>query len=361
MATETQSATAAPELTVLNRVASIPLVNDSLSAVHESLISNPLTRSPYTTAQALSSSALRYSEPIVVKLAPIITRADGYANKGLDVVESRYPYPFKVQGEDIIKAVKERSDYARDMANKTLDERVRNPAYTAAQGIDQRFAPVVDYLVSRLGTQESPSQTESKYQYQRAYALSRDLKDQLIDYSNSQLQQLQNSSALVQRATETAKSIQNLASSSVNAAQSKASTLSDAMISDFRRFRFVAYTCIAFVNRPHVLAGRDCRPPSNLQTSLKPVQDGISKTISDLSSVIKSDLPVNEKVSKVRTTVQDHVTPVLETAAARLQEAIRSLTARTEAARESGESQAQATENGDGGSIDVLGIPDPDN
>ena len=216
MAAETQPAPAAPELTLLTRVASIPLVNDSLSAVHASLISNPLTRSPYNTAQAISSTALRYSEPITSKLAPIIVRADGYANKGLDVVESRYPYPFTVQSQDIINALKERSDYARDVANKTIDERLRNPAYSAAQGIDQvrtplsspfernssilpqkRLSPVVDYLVSRLGTQEGASETESKYQYQRAYALSRDLKDQILDYSNTQLHQLQSSSILV--------------------------------------------------------------------------------------------------------------------------------------------------------------------
>ena len=216
MATESQPTPAAPELTLLTRVASIPLVNDSLSAVHATLTSNPLTRSPYNTAQALSSTALRYSEPITSKLAPIIVRADGYANKGLDVVESRYPYPFTVQSQDVINALKERSDYARGVANKTIDERVRNPAYSAAQGIDQvrtllcppfernssilpqkRLSPVVDYLVSRLGTQEGASETESKYQYQRAYALSRDLKDQILDYSNTQLHQLQSSSILV--------------------------------------------------------------------------------------------------------------------------------------------------------------------
>ncbi|KAI0298636.1 hypothetical protein B0F90DRAFT_1668935 [Multifurca ochricompacta] len=226
--TETQSAPAAPELTILNRVASIPLVNDSLSAVHTTLISHPLTRSPYNTAQALSSTALRYSEPITAKLAPIIVRADGYANKGLDAVESRYPYPFTVQGEDIIKAVKERSDYARDMANKTLTSvsaipHIRqlkastkyvhpssyHPHATtfAHRRLAKRFAPVVDYLVSRLGTEESSSQTESKYQYQRAFALSRDLKDQILGNSNSEPQQLQDNSEPVQSATETAESI----------------------------------------------------------------------------------------------------------------------------------------------------------
>lgn len=219
MATETQSAPASPELKIFNRVASIPLVNDTFTAVHSSLISNPYTRSPYSTAQALSLSALRASEPIAAKLAPIIVRADGFAIKGLDAVESRYPYPFTVQSEDLLKALKERSDYARDVANKTIDERVRSPAYSAAQGIDQvrtplfhsssrnndllipvsqkRLAPVVDFLIARLGAEENSSQTESKYQIQRAFALSLGLKDQILDYSNSQLQQLQNNSVLV--------------------------------------------------------------------------------------------------------------------------------------------------------------------
>ena len=76
--------------------------------------------------------------------------------------------------------------------------------------------------------------------------------------------------------------------------------------------------------------------PVNLQASFKPVQEGIASTITNLSDVIKSDLPLNEKVSKVRTTVQDHVNPVLDTAAVRLQDAIRSLTARVDSATESG-------------------------
>lgn len=121
----------------------------------------------------------------------------------------------------------------------------------------------------------------------------------------------------MQRAAETAKSIQVLASSSVLAAQQKVSTLSDTMVSELQKIQAAT-------------AGL----PANLQASFKPVQEGIASTISDLSDVIKSDLPVNEKVNKVRLTVQDHVTPVLETAAVRLQDAIRSLTARVEAAED---------------------------
>ena len=77
------------------------------------------------------------------------------------------------------------------------------------------------------------------------------------------------------------------------------------------------------------------------------MQDKISGTISDLSGVIKSDLPVNEKVTKVRATVQDHVTPVLETAAARLQDAIRVLTARADAEAAKEDEATPSAENGD--------------
>jgi hypothetical protein len=87
--------------------------------------------------------------------------------------------------------------------------------------------------------------------------------------------------------------------------------------------------------------------PSNLQASFKPVQEGIASTISDLSGVIKSDLPVNEKVSKVGLTVQNHVTPVLEIAAVRLQDAIRSL-GRVDAVGEDGIPQStEKSNNGD--------------
>jgi hypothetical protein len=80
------------------------------------------------------------------------------------------------------------------------------------------------------------------------------------------------------------------------------------------------------------------------------VQEGIASTISDLSNVIKSDIPVNEKVNKLRLTVQDHVTPVLETAAQRLQavqDAIRSLTVRVGATEEDGIPQGTEKSNGD--------------
>ena len=139
MATQTEEtpAAATPELTIFHRIGSIPLVAESLNSINNTLLNNPYTQTPYTTATELSKKALGYTEPIQKRLAPILTRADDLANKGLDAVESRLPYPFHATTEDVIKELKGRSDAAKDVATKTIDEKVRTPALNVAQGIDQ--------------------------------------------------------------------------------------------------------------------------------------------------------------------------------------------------------------------------------
>jgi hypothetical protein len=138
----------APELTIITRFASIPMISSSLESLNGALSSNAYTRSPYCTAKDLSTSAYKYTEPLQIRLAPLIIRADGYANKAVDVVESRYPYPFKAKPEEVASYVRDRrrsaSEYVRErrasavtVANKTIDEKVKSPAFNVAQGIDQ--------------------------------------------------------------------------------------------------------------------------------------------------------------------------------------------------------------------------------
>lgn len=131
MATETQ--TKAPEITVINRVASIPLIASPLGYIHNAFSTNAYTKAPYSTAQGLGYTAWNLTEPIQVRLAPLISSADVYANKGLDAVETRFPYPFKAQPEDIASYVRERRTIAYDTANK----RVVEPAFGIAKGVDQ--------------------------------------------------------------------------------------------------------------------------------------------------------------------------------------------------------------------------------
>ena len=74
--------------------------------------------------------------------------ADDMANKAVDVVESRYPYPFTAKPEEVAQLVRERkesaSKYVRErqqsvvtVANKNFDEKVKSPVVHVAQGIDQ--------------------------------------------------------------------------------------------------------------------------------------------------------------------------------------------------------------------------------
>jgi hypothetical protein len=115
-----------PGFTILTRVAAIPMISSSLETINGALLSNTYTRSPYSTAKGLSTTAYKYTEPLQVRLAPLIIQADGYANMAVDVVQSRYPYPFTAKPEEVAM-----------LASKTIDEKVKTPAYNVAQGIDQ--------------------------------------------------------------------------------------------------------------------------------------------------------------------------------------------------------------------------------
>ncbi|KAI0754152.1 hypothetical protein C8Q80DRAFT_1094585 [Daedaleopsis nitida] len=320
MATQTQQAPAAtaPELTIFHRVGSIPLVADSLNTINSTLLSNDYTRGTYSAATELSKKALTYTEPIQKRLAPILVRADGLANKGLDVVEARIPYPFHATTEDVIKELKGRSDAAKDVATKTIDEKVRTPAYNIAQGIDQRFAPIVDYFavaVKQLqpnGTADKPAESPgAQYQYQRAYNLSRDLRDQLLTYSTEQINQIKAQNVVIQRASATAQSLSDLASSSYGAAQTRVHTLSDTMLSEL-----------------HKVQASTAALPGTLQSAFQDVSANLSSTINELSTILTSPEPLPEKATKVRETVTERVQPILDTASARVQEILAAVKAR---------------------------------
>ncbi|KAI0918328.1 hypothetical protein AcV5_002341 [Taiwanofungus camphoratus] len=319
MTTQTVEAPTNPEITVISRITSIPLVASSLSTIHTTLTNNAYTRQLYTTVQGLSNSVLSYTEPLQKRFAPLLVRADSYANKGFDALESRYPYPFRTPSEDIVKDLKGRSDHAYDIANQTIDEKVKTPAYSVAQGIDQRFALIVDYFeaaVNKLHPNGSTEQTaapaaEAKYQYQRAYALSRDLSDHLRTYSTEQINQLKTQNILVQRATETSQTLGVLASTSYGTAQMKVQALSDTMLAELQRIQ--ASTAAL---------------PATLQASFHDISTHISTAITDLSAILNSQDPFQEKVHKVRDMVQERVYPLLEAATTRVQEILGVLKAR---------------------------------
>ncbi|KAF9000222.1 hypothetical protein BDQ17DRAFT_1245663 [Cyathus striatus] len=315
-----------PEFTVLSRVASIPMISSSLETINGALSSNAYTRNPYSTAKELSSTAYKYTEPLQVRLAPLIVRADGYANAAVDAVESRYPYPFKVKPEDVVSLVQESKESASNYvhervneANKAIDEKVKAPAYNVVQGIDHRFAPIVDYFevaIARLNSgngtttpEAGPSSptTDTKYQYQRAIALTRTLRSNLYGYSTDQLKELHAHSVLLQRATETANSITQLATTSLNTAQSRIHALSDTMLLELQKLQTSTAQLSASLQH-----SAQAQVPAQLQQTYAELSTGLTGTVGELRSIISADLSLQEKVGKVRHEVVERVTPLLD-------------------------------------------------
>lgn len=328
-----------PTLTIFSRVASIPLVNESLATIHAALVGSRYTSVPYVTAQNLGKSVYHISEPIQIRLAPVLIRADGLANKSLDAVQSYYPTPFTITSEEIRKEVNQRREHAYNTANKALDDRVRTPAYSAAQAIDQKFTPIVDIVedaIKKLHTKngdqanQSPA-VDSKFQYQRAYALSRDLREQLARYSVEQFKQIESQNVLVNRASVTAQKIIETASSSYTLAQSKVHELSDTMLAELKKIQASTYQL-----------------PSQVQSSLRDVSDGLTTSIHELSGIVSSDAPINEKAGKVKDTVQQKVQPLLDAATCRVQEILGVISSRGQEAKETAEKKVQ--ENAQNGS-----------
>ena len=90
-----------PEYKTLGKVLSIPLVNESLVYAYSVISANPYTAYVYNTSLGLGTTAFEYSKPVQARLAPIIDKADGIALRGLDAVESRFPYPFNTTADDV--------------------------------------------------------------------------------------------------------------------------------------------------------------------------------------------------------------------------------------------------------------------
>ncbi|KAF9239789.1 hypothetical protein BU15DRAFT_46314 [Melanogaster broomeanus] len=327
-ATEPQSR--APELTVLNRVASIPIVASSLDRIHTTLSSNVFTRPPYHAAQFATQIAYNYSQPLQTRLAPLIVSADGYANKGLDMIEEKYPYPFTVTPDEVASYVRERRDSVMSSANKRFDDNVKSPAVGVAEGIDKRFTPIVDYFeqaVNKVGGEsgsKTPSSTSSdcQYQYQRAYVLSKDLKDNLYVFSSEHLKQLQQQNVLVQKATETANSIQGLASASITNTQSKIHALSDSMLMELQKLQ---------------------QSITALPQTLQSTYPDISKSVTDLRNIVTTpDMPVGDKVHRVGQEVKERVSPMLEKLSQKIGDLVNVLSTKKEGTKGTPENDGKA-------------------
>ncbi|KAJ4480380.1 hypothetical protein C8J55DRAFT_512594 [Lentinula edodes] len=335
-----------PELTVISRISSIPLISSSLEIVNDTLSTNTYTRSPYSTALGLSNSAYKLTEPLQTHLAPLIVRADSYANLAVDVVQKRYPSAFTTTPEDVMGYVQNRQ---KDVGEYVRER--RESAGVIAHDIDKRFAPIVDYLegaVNRIDSSIQENGTSAGKeahvsQYSRALELSVRLRDQLQSYSNEQMTQLQAHSLLVQRATETARSLSNTASSSLSNVQAKLHAVSENMIAELGKLQSQATSLSASLQAsasktiknptaqlPPQVQQRYAELSSVLQAQASSasatyaeLSNHLASTVSELRSIMTAEnVSIQEKATKVTHEVSVRVQPLLEVLSRNAQQAI---------------------------------------
>lgn len=120
------------------------------------------------------------------------------------------------------------------------------------------------------------------------------------------------------------------ASSTYSVAQSKIHELSDTMLAELKKIQASTYQL-----------------PHQVQSSLRDVSEGLTTSIHELSGIVSSDAPLNERAGKVKDTVQQKVQPLLDAATCRVQEILKVISSRGQEAKETaGEKVQENAQNG---------------
>jgi hypothetical protein len=127
MSTQTEKQPA-PSLTCLFRVSHIPIVECGISSIHSKLSTTPLLRTPYALSLSVSSRLTPFLQSASnhFPVAPFLAYGDRAANKGLDIAQEKWPYPFESKPEQVWSDVR-----------SVADSRVVKPAYGVVKSVDQ--------------------------------------------------------------------------------------------------------------------------------------------------------------------------------------------------------------------------------
>ncbi|GAC98150.1 lipid droplet-associated perilipin protein [Pseudozyma hubeiensis SY62] len=132
----------------LKKIASVPLVSDSLSFAHSTIQSHSLLATTYGYGENIFNSSLKAAEPITNRLHPQLAYVDSLAFKSLNFAESKWSYPFHANTKELIDVAKLPADHARDFVQtyaaaiqKAYGERVYTPAKSA---YESHVVPVYD-------------------------------------------------------------------------------------------------------------------------------------------------------------------------------------------------------------------------
>jgi hypothetical protein len=350
MATDTQASPA--PITFHKQVLGIPLVSSSLDTIHSTLSTSPYTKGVYSAGTSLAQSAydtasrVTTSSSLYPRVLPVITTADGYANAGLDAIRSKFPYPFEASPDQVYTDLKKAPEDARNVAYKTIDERIKTPAYGLAMGVDTRLTPLVDLLESilvRLHARPESSTTSSdpsvdtpgaststaaeKAQVTRAKELVFGAKDHIIVLTTEQAKALRNQNVYIQRAADQADALNSTLAAHYASVQSGISSQyqnTQAGIAAYKgkgvelskgaqeKVHALSQGVIAELEK---IQATTASLPTQIQTTFKPLTDEIGTTLLQVKAVVTSQeepLTMSEKVSKVSEVLKGHIGPIVE-------------------------------------------------
>lgn len=141
MSATTQSEKQTLPYTSLSRVSHIPIVECGISTLHSRLSTTPIVRRPYALSLSVSSSLTPYLQSACTHFpfAPFLSYGDRAANKGLDIAQEKWPYPFQSKPEQVWNDVR-----------SVADSRVVQPAYHIAKSVDQVRRIVLNCLITAV-------------------------------------------------------------------------------------------------------------------------------------------------------------------------------------------------------------------
>ncbi|MBW0505011.1 hypothetical protein O181_044726 [Austropuccinia psidii MF-1] len=137
----------------VQRVVSIPLVADTIGALHSTIHSNAYSAAMYEKAEDAILFLFEQTKPLQIKLAGPIEQVDVVANKGLDFVQAKAPLVFEIKTEDLISRARQPADQAYAYGK------------TCKDAASARLAPIVEQFYAQfIGTHHTLSNLQESLQ-----------------------------------------------------------------------------------------------------------------------------------------------------------------------------------------------------
>ncbi len=260
----------------LKKIASVPLVSDSLSFAQSTIQAHPLLATTYGYGENLVNSSLKAAQPITNRIHPQLAYVDSLAVKSLDFAESKWAAPFHTNTQELLDAAKVPADHARGYVqaytaalHKAYGERVYTPAKSA---YESHIVPAYDSAHTKF------DEIKSQNAYlQRATDIVKDLQANLA---------------------KTLESVSSRSKHEGDQATQKAQGISNAIFAELERVRHFAQSL-----------------PAESRKRVGPVMDTFTETYERLSKEARNpDVPASTRFLNVVKFVREQSLPALQKA-----------------------------------------------